>query len=110
MLDAGYWIRIRLRRRGAAVLIGAAAFSKRVCGPNGDGLIRILTLVRRSIILPRDDERKFVAARWVLPNDTMKTMVEFRSKKFPPNEGEEEQINPWIMGQAACGVFSAKIG
>lgn len=29
----------------------------------------------------------------------MKTQVEFRSSKFPPYEGEEEQINPGLWGR-----------
>lgn len=29
----------------------------------------------------------------------MKTQVEFRSSKFPPYEGEEEQINPGLWGK-----------
>ena len=29
----------------------------------------------------------------------MKTQVTFRSKKFPPYEGEEEQINPGLWGK-----------
>ena len=29
----------------------------------------------------------------------MKTQVEFRSSKFPPYEGEEEQINPGFWGK-----------
>jgi hypothetical protein len=29
----------------------------------------------------------------------MKTHVEFRSSKFPPYEGEEEQINPGLWGK-----------
>ena len=29
----------------------------------------------------------------------MKTQVEFRSRKFPPYDGEEEQINPGLWGK-----------
>ena len=29
----------------------------------------------------------------------MKTQVEFRSSKFPPYEGEQEQINPGVWGK-----------
>ena len=29
----------------------------------------------------------------------MKTQVEFRSAKFPPYEGEQEQINPGLWGK-----------
>src|SRR4051812_20547582 len=29
----------------------------------------------------------------------MKTRVEFRSKKFPPYEGEQEEINPGLWGK-----------
>ena len=28
----------------------------------------------------------------------VKTQVEFRSRKFPPYEGEQEQINPGLWG------------
>ena len=28
----------------------------------------------------------------------MKTQVEFRSNKFPPHEGEEDEINPGLWG------------
>jgi len=31
--------------------------------------------------------------------DTMKTQVAFRCSKFPPYEGEEEQINPGLWGR-----------
>ncbi len=29
----------------------------------------------------------------------MKTFVEFRSEKFPPYDGEEDQINPGLWGK-----------
>ncbi len=29
----------------------------------------------------------------------MKTQVEFRSSKFPPYDGEHEQINPGLWGK-----------
>ena len=29
----------------------------------------------------------------------MKTQVEFKSSKFPPYDGEEEQINPGLWGR-----------
>ena len=36
---------------------------------------------------------------WRCGDFTMKTQVEFRSDKFPPYEGEEEQINPGLWGK-----------
>ena len=35
----------------------------------------------------------------MLVNFAVKTQVEFRSKKFPPYEGEEEKINPGLWGK-----------
>ncbi len=37
--------------------------------------------------------------RQMASEQTMKTQVEFRSAKFPPYEGEEEQINPGLWGK-----------
>ena len=34
----------------------------------------------------------------------MKTQVEFRSKKSPPYDGEEEQINPGLWGKRLAGA------
>ena len=39
----------------------------------------------------------------------MKTQVEFRSAKFPPYEGEEEQINPGLWGKRLAEYLSAKL-
>lgn len=41
---------------------------------------------------------------------TMKTQVEFRSSKFPPYEGEEEQINPGLWGKRLAEYLVAKLG
>ena len=38
-------------------------------------------------------------ARSVRRKRKMKTQVEFRSDKFPPYDGEEEQINPGLWGK-----------
>ena len=35
----------------------------------------------------------------------MKTQVEFRSSKFPPYEGEQEQINPGLWGKRLAEYF-----
>jgi len=35
----------------------------------------------------------------------MKTFVEFRSTKFPPYEGEEEEINPGLWGKRLAEYF-----
>ena len=35
----------------------------------------------------------------------MKTQVEFRSPKFPPYEGEEDQINPGVWGKRLAEYF-----
>jgi len=40
----------------------------------------------------------------------MKTQVEFRSSKFPPYEGEEEQINPGLWGRRLTEYLAAKLG
>lgn len=39
----------------------------------------------------------------------MKTQVEFRSKKFPPYEGEDEQINPGLWGKRLAEYLVAKL-
>jgi hypothetical protein len=39
----------------------------------------------------------------------MKTQVEFRSAKFPPYEGEEEQINPGLWGKRLAEYFVQKL-
>ena len=39
----------------------------------------------------------------------MQTQVEFRSDKFPPYEGEEEQINPGLWGKRLAEYFVQKL-
>jgi|SRR5215467_2484930 len=39
----------------------------------------------------------------------MKTQVEFRSSKFPPYEGEEEQINPGLWGKRLAEYWVQKL-
>ena len=39
----------------------------------------------------------------------MKTQVQFRSSKFPPYEGEEEQINPGLWGKRLAEYLVAKL-
>ncbi len=39
----------------------------------------------------------------------MKTFVEFRSSKFPPYDGEEEQINPGLWGKRLAEYLVAKL-
>lgn len=39
----------------------------------------------------------------------MKTQVEFRSPKFPPYEGEEEQINPGLWGKRLAEYLVQKL-
>ena len=39
----------------------------------------------------------------------MKTLVEFRSSKFPPYEGEEEQINPGLWGKRLAEYLVQKL-
>ena len=39
----------------------------------------------------------------------MKTQVEFRSSKFPPNAGEEEQINPGLWGKRLAEYLVGKL-
>jgi hypothetical protein len=39
----------------------------------------------------------------------VKTFAEFRSSKFPPYEGEEEQINPGLWGKRLAEYFVANL-
>ena len=39
----------------------------------------------------------------------MKTQVEFRSSKFPPYEGEEDEINPGLWGKRLTEYLAAKL-
>jgi hypothetical protein len=39
----------------------------------------------------------------------MKTHVQFRSNKFPPYEGEEEQINPGLWGKRLAEYLTEKL-
>jgi hypothetical protein len=39
----------------------------------------------------------------------MKTHVEFRSDKFPPYEGEEEEINPGLWGKRLTEYLAQKL-
>ena len=39
----------------------------------------------------------------------MKMQVEFRSSKFPPYEGEEEQINPGLWGKRLAEYLVQKL-
>lgn len=39
----------------------------------------------------------------------MKTQVEFRSSKFPPYEGEEEEINPGLWGRRLAEYLVQKL-
>ncbi len=39
----------------------------------------------------------------------MKTQVEFRSPKFPPYEGEEEEINPGLWGKRLTEYLAQKL-
>jgi hypothetical protein len=39
----------------------------------------------------------------------MKTHVEFRSSKFPPYEGEEEEINPGLWGKRLTEYLAEKL-
>jgi trehalose-6-phosphatase len=39
----------------------------------------------------------------------MKTQVEFRSSKFPPFEGEEDQINPGLWGKRLAEYLVQKL-
>jgi hypothetical protein len=39
----------------------------------------------------------------------MKTQVEFRSSKFPPYDGEEEEINPSLWGKRLTEYFAKEL-
>jgi hypothetical protein len=39
----------------------------------------------------------------------MKTQVEFRSDKFPPYDGEEEEINPGLWGKRLAEYFQKSL-
>ena len=39
----------------------------------------------------------------------MKTQVEFKSDKFPPYEGEEEEINPGLWGKRLAEYLQVKL-
>jgi hypothetical protein len=39
----------------------------------------------------------------------MKTQVEFRSSKFPPYDGEEEEINPGLWGKRLAEYLVHKL-
>ncbi len=39
----------------------------------------------------------------------MKTQVEFRSSKFPPYEGEEEEINPGLWGKRLAAYLAQEL-
>ena len=39
----------------------------------------------------------------------MKTFVEFRSKKFPPYAGEQEEINPGLWGKRLAEYFVERL-
>src|SRR5436190_14303577 len=41
--------------------------------------------------------------------ECMKTQVEFRSSKFPPYEGEEEEINPGLWGKRLTEYLAQKL-
>jgi hypothetical protein len=43
------------------------------------------------------------------PSQAMQTQVTFRSSKFPPCEGEEEQINPGLWGKRLAGYLVQKL-
>ena len=47
--------------------------------------------------------------RWSFGESPMKTHVEFRSNKFPPYEGEEEQINPGLWGERLAEYLVSKL-
>jgi len=44
-----------------------------------------------------------------VPSHAMQTQVEFRSSKFPPYEGEEEQINPGLWGKRLAEYLVQKL-
>jgi hypothetical protein len=45
----------------------------------------------------------------VVDDYIMKTQVEFRSSRFPPYEGEEEQINPGLWGKRLAEYWVQKL-
>ena len=55
--------------------------------------------------------------RWLLGGNestltlgkNMKTQVEFRSPKFPPYEGEEEEINPGLWGKRLTEYLATEL-
>ena len=49
---------------------------------------------------------RYTVNPWV---KAMKTHVEFRSDKFPPYEGEEEQINPDLWGKRLGEYLKEKL-
>jgi hypothetical protein len=71
-------------------------------------------------VLDFSPERKTISANgWICYTEffpykhkfgeTMKTHVEFRSSKFPPYEGEEEQINPGLWGKRLAEYLVQKL-
>jgi hypothetical protein len=64
--------------------------------------------------IPVPIERQWRAPRHGSPvsfgEDAVKTFVEFRSKKFPPYDGEEEQINPGLWGKRLAEYLVEKLG
>ena len=44
-----------------------------------------------------------------LDDSLVKTQVEFRSSKFPPYEGEQEQINPGLWGRRLAEYLVQKL-
>ena len=42
-------------------------------------------------------------------NEEMKTQVTFRSNKFPPYEGEQEEINPGLWGKRLAEYICEKL-
>ena len=49
------------------------------------------------------------AGRELRRRHAMKTQVEFRSHKFPPYEGEQEQINPGLWGRRLAEYLVTKL-
>lgn len=45
----------------------------------------------------------------MVPNHAMKTRVEFRSERFPPDEGEDELANDALWGQRLAEYLQARI-
>jgi hypothetical protein len=63
----------------------------------------------QAVRLPYNAARAGSWARSVLRFYAMKTQVEFRSKKFPPYEHEEQEINPGLWGKRLAEYFSLKL-